>query len=136
MQSMRRKTQNLSQVKKDTWNWFSRRVRLEESNKKGIGICITCGRKYHWKKAQAGHFIPGRHNGILFDRRGVHFQCSGCNIWNYGKTLEYLDYMLKNYGQEVIDELRRKDKEIKQFTMEELLKIKEENKKIVEKLLR
>lgn len=58
---------------------------------------------------QAGHFLSGRSNGILFDERGVHPQCSiPCNQQPDGVVGKaYYDYMVKNYGQDVIDELRR-----------------------------
>jgi len=61
---------------------------------------------------QGGHFIPKGskgESGVRFDERNVHAQCPDCNAFNQGRTLEYLDYMLAEYGQEVIDELRRDD---------------------------
>ena len=70
---------------------------------------------------QAGHFIPGRHNSILFDQRGCHAQCYSCNCgWLKGNPRKYQAYMLKRYGQEVIDELDRLDAQQKSFTPAEL----------------
>lgn len=110
----------VSYWKKKTWSVFSELVRRIECDKKGYGRCITCGILNFWKKLQAGHFIPGRHNSILFDRRGVHIQCSGCNVFKRGNSIKYFRWMQKHYGEEVIKDLERIDKQMKQFTVQEL----------------
>lgn len=72
----------------------------------------------------AGHFIPkgkGGQSGVRWDERNVHAQCSGCNAFHQGRTLDYQDYMLKEYGQEVIDELRKLDKIIRRRSSLELM---------------
>jgi hypothetical protein len=56
----------------------------------------------------------------LFDERNVHFQCKRCNGPLKSNPRKYQAYMLKRYGQEVIDELDRLDVEIKQFERPEL----------------
>ena len=56
----------------------------------------------------AGHFTPGRRKYILFDDRGIHFQCKHCNGPELkGNPRRYEKYMLQRYGQEVIDDLDR-----------------------------
>lgn len=79
--------------------------------------CCTCGKIGSWfYSMEAGHFIPkgkGGQSGVRWDERNVHAQCSGCNAFHQGRALEYRDYMLKEYGQEVIDELRNLDKIIR-----------------------
>ena len=54
----------------------------------------------------AGHFLPTRRLSILFDERNVHPQCSGCNKAS-GNPAAYFQFMLAEYGQEVIDDLHR-----------------------------
>ena len=82
--------------------------------KKLVVKCCTCGKIGSWMYSMdAGHFIPkgkGGQSGVRWDERNVHAQCSGCNAFHQGRVLEYRDYMLKEYGQEVIDELRKLDK--------------------------
>jgi hypothetical protein len=72
----------LTQVKKKCWKEFSAYIRLrdclETTGKTTEGLCYTCGRVYPNGKVgglQAGHFIPGRHNSILFDFDMVKSQC-------------------------------------------------------------
>ena len=92
-------------LKKKCWSLFSKYIRLRDANKKGICKCCTCGTKGHWKKFQAGHFVAGRSNSILFDERGVHVQCKSCNIFHHGRPLEYFFFMEEKHGRHVIDEL-------------------------------
>lgn len=91
------------------WTLFSKYIRLKYSTN-GLVRCITCGTWKYVKEMQAGHFIPGRHNSILFDERNVHPQCYHCNIGLKGNSIEYYAFMQKRYGQEVIDELRALDR--------------------------
>ena len=115
----KKKRPTISKEKKKAWNLFSKYIRLrdclETTGTPDYGICCTCGIKYHFKELQAGHFIPGRHNSILFDERNVHAQCVGCNRFKQGNTVKYFRFMQNKYGEEVIKELEQKDNELKQF---------------------
>jgi hypothetical protein len=113
-------SKSVSFWKGKVWKVFSIFIRRSECDKKGYGRCVTCGTKYFWKKLQAGHFNPGRHNAILFDVRGVHIQCFRCNIWLSGNPREYEAYMKKRYGQKIIDELDQLSKTKREFTVSEL----------------
>ena len=78
-----------------------------------IVMCCTCGKMLDRfaKNSHAGHFISkgmGGSSGVYFDERNVHAQCHNCNKWQQGNAIEYYPFMLEKYGQEVIDELRRK----------------------------
>jgi len=75
--------------------------------------CCTCGKPIarFASKTHAGHFITkgmGGGSGVYFDERNVHSQCYSCNKWEEGNQVEYYPFMLKTYGQKIIDELRRK----------------------------
>lgn len=83
---------------------------------------------------QAGHFIPGRHNSILFDERNVHAQCYGCNVMKQGNSIKYFRFMQQQYGDAVIEELERLDRENKQFTIPELETLYEAIKEKLKKL--
>jgi DNA repair exonuclease SbcCD ATPase subunit len=45
----------------------------------------------------------------LFDERNCHAQCYGCNVMKKGNMVKYYKFMLKQYGQKVIDELEELD---------------------------
>ena len=88
----------------------------------GYCRCVTCGRQYPWRGnfLDAGHFVPGRRNSILFEETNVHPQCKGCNR-NSGEPLRYELYMRTRYGQDEIDRLRRLNNESRKFSHDELV---------------
>lgn len=103
------KKDTVSKAKKAAWTEFSRFIRLRDclysTGTLGYGKCITCGKVFPFEKLQAGHFIPGRNNSILFDTRCVHAQCVGCNVYGGGKQPEYYIQMVDRYGLETVNEL-------------------------------
>lgn len=87
------------------------------------GICVTCKREYPFKQLQAGHFISGRGNAVLFDDRLVYTQCYGCNVGRNGAYVEYFVFMEQEWGRDKIDEFRalKHDTKIyKEFHFKEL----------------
>ena len=113
----------MSKQKKYTWTWCSRYIRLRDSVEyckkagisldSGVGQCCTCGKIVQWKYADAGHFISrgsGGISGVYFDERNIHLQCKNCNGFHQGNAQNYQDFMLRKYGQEVLDQLRWLDK--------------------------
>ena len=119
---MKRKT--IASLKKRIWVLFSQAVRIRDCLRttgcKDWGLCITCGKRYHIKLLQAGHFISGRHKAGLFSEMGVHAQCYNCNINLRGNTLEYRRQIIELYGEGVDVELEEEARQIKKFTIPEL----------------
>jgi 5-methylcytosine-specific restriction endonuclease McrA len=128
------KTMTVPRQKKLTWKTFSEYIRKRDADWKGDCTCVTCGTVKPIKEMQAGHFIQGRHNSILFDERNVHAQCYSCNVMKYGNSLKYYRFMESKYGDEVIKELEEKDAEPKSFTVDELKELREEFKRKIEAL--
>ena len=118
----------VAKIKKELWPVFSKWIRtrdcLRTTGCKAWGLCITCGRRYHFKLLQAGHFIPGRHNSNLFNEKGCHAQCYHCNINLRGNTLEYRRQIIKLYGEGVDERLEEEARKIRKFTIAELLELK------------
>jgi hypothetical protein len=134
-----RKTQpKIRTLKKKVWKLFSEYIRLrgciESTGLKDYGNCFTCGRIVPRKLLQAGHFISGRHNANLFSEKGVQIQCYNCNINLKGNTLEYRRRLIKKYGIGIDEELEKIDREIKKFTIPDLLELEIELKKKLELL--
>lgn len=121
-------------LKKKLWELFSKYIRLKSSDSLGFANCVTCGTRHHWKELQAGHFVPGRSNAILFEENGVHPQCARCN-YNEGNGPEYFIFMEKNYGRDEIDRLRRLRHTQRKFTEPELFKMIDDFKLKVDGLL-
>ena len=116
-----------AKAKAETWRLLSLYIRYRDAIKTTGGLdncaCVTCGRVKPTRGAgciQAGHFIPGRHNSILYDYRGIAGQCAYCNDHMKGNWVPYQKYMQETYGQEVIDELMERDKETRSWTIGEL----------------
>lgn len=120
----KKKKPTLTSIKKKVWAVFSLLKRTEDCLRTtgcaSWGLCFTCGKRYHIKLLQAGHFIAGRHNANLFSERGVHAQCYNCNINLKGNTLEYRRQIIKMYGEGADLELEEEEKQNIKFTIPEL----------------
>lgn len=128
-----KKKASLKTLKKKAWSLCSQAIRLEGRDCEGLVTCCSCQRRMPWKEIQAGHFIDGRFNSILFDERGIHPQCGVCNVVFNGRKEEYFLFMEHKYGRGVIDELRRQRNETRNFTVEELREMISGYKQRIEK---
>jgi len=94
-------------LRKNLWKLTSEYVRRRYADCE-VAECVTCGLRKHWKELQAGHFIPqAQGNAVKYDLRNIHVQCYRCNINLGSNGPEYYPFMIKTYGQETIDELKR-----------------------------
>jgi len=120
----KKKRPTLSSLKKKAWILFSQYIRMRDCLRTtgcaSYGLCITCGKRYHIKLLQAGHFISGRHNANLFNEEGCHAQCYNCNINLRGNTLEYRRQIIKLYGEGYDEVLETQARKIMKFTPSEL----------------
>ena len=127
-----KKTKTLSKVKKEAWTVFSLYIRtrdaLRTTGTKDEALCITCERRYPIKQLQAGHWLPARHNSVLFNERNCHGQCYGCNVPMKSNPIKYWHFMEKTYGTDVMAILEELDSQTKQFKVFELEALKEEFK--------
>lgn len=137
------KKKGLRYWKAKAWTEFSKYVRLRDAIKttgtKENAACCSCGKIYPAFGVgcgQAGHFVPGRGNAILFDEDNCHFQCYNCNMRLKGNWPGYMDFMLKEYGREVVDELLALNKTIKKYTPAGLEFLRDNYKKAYEDLKR
>jgi len=75
-----------------------------------VGVCITCNRKFHIDNLDAGHFISGRRNAVLFDILGIHIQCTYCNQMMHGCHKKYRKIMVERHGEDWVEnrEIRAK----------------------------
>ncbi len=118
------KKKTISSLKRKAWVLFSQYIRMRDCLRTtgctSFGLCITCGKRYHFKLLQAGHFIPGRHNANLFLEKGCHAQCYNCNINLRGNTLEYRRKIIEMYGKGYDEVLEKEAQQIKKFTPQDL----------------
>lgn len=116
------KQPTLTGIRAKLWPVFSRYIRmrdcLEATGTITGGVCCTCGRSYPIGKLQAGHFIPGRADSILFEPTCVHNQCYRCNMLRQGEWVKYFRYMQKKYGLPHIFKLMALSEEKREITPE------------------
>ena len=89
---------------------FSEYIRLRYA-KNDIATCVTCGKKDHWKKLQAGHFMSRKHYATRWDEDNVEVQCSACNVFRYGEQYLFAKYL----GTEKADMLLAKSRQTIKF---------------------
>lgn len=89
---------------------FSEYIRRRYA-KNEIATCVTCGKKDHWKKLQAGHFMSRKHYATRWDEDNVEVQCSACNVFRYGEQYLFAKYL----GTEKADMLLAKSREAVKF---------------------
>lgn len=112
---------NSQKYKKESWKLFSKIIRYSYADYQGYATCVTCGEEKPWKELQAGHFVDGRNNTVLFDRKLVHPQCYRCNCVLSGNKIRYVLFMKKRYklSDNDIKKLDDKKHEIKQISLNE-----------------
>lgn len=113
---------------KDVAKAFQKLRRLESVDRHGMLTCCSCGKRdYPGRGFDGGHWIGCASKSVVFEPRNVHPQCVSCNRYQSGPVKANYDrFMELTYGREVMDELIRKSKEIKQFTREELAELKQD----------
>ena len=110
---------------------FSQFIRLRYA-KNEIAECVTCGKKDHWKKLQAGHFMSRSNYSTRWDENNVQVQCVGCNMYRSGEQYKYSLYL----GNNLSEELYIKSKQIVKFADVELIDMIEDYKEKVNVLLK
>ena len=102
---------------------FSKYVRLKNADHKGYCTCITCGKTYHYKDIDAGHFVSRRHLIVRFDELNVHPQCRRCNRFLNGLQYEYGKAIDMLYGKGTADKLvslSKKTIKIENYELDEI----------------
>ena len=88
------------------WNRFAQWVKVRDclatTGLPFVGVCVTCGKRFHIRALQAGHCFPGRRNGRLFQEELVHTQCILCNELRHGRHKKYRQIMETKHGKEKI----------------------------------
>lgn len=137
------KKSSKSKAKEKAWKAFSEYIRTRDclrfSGSPDLGMCVTCKIARPFKELQAGHFIQGRSNSVLFDERIVYSQCFSCNgnppYGKGGNYVEYYVFMLEEWGQIMIDEFRALKHKTVIYKEHDYIRIEEEFKEKTKNLL-
>jgi hypothetical protein len=114
----------LKTLKNRAWKLMSEWVRRRDADEGGTTSCVTCRAPIFWKEAQAGHFVGGRTNAVLFHPDLVHVQCVACNVFRGGNYAAYTLFMLDLYGREKVEEflsLKHKTVKLTRTDLEEII---------------
>ena len=93
-------------LKKKLWKVFSEYIRRRDADWKGYVKCCTCGKRMHWKEADAGHY-KSKNQGlaVYFLEYNVHPQCTGCNRFRHGNLTSYAIYLQERYGDDILKKI-------------------------------
>ena len=87
------------------WRWFSKYIRLRDSDHNGWGRCITCNKAIKWNQGHAGHYLSRRFKAIKYDERNNSLQCVSCNSFHCGRQDVYTDKIDAKFGKGTAEEL-------------------------------
>lgn len=123
-----KKQKTISQLKKEADKHFSLYIRLRDSDEFGVGDCITCGDKKHYKQMQCGHFVSRKTNALRYDEENCNLQCVGCNMFKAGEQYQYSKALDIKYGEGTADRLFAQRFDSHKFTREELEEVIHDSK--------
>lgn len=126
----KKKAKSRSWWRKKTVLDFNKYIRLLKSDKNGYCVCVTCGKRLHYKKAHAGHFQHGLH----FIEDNQHPQCVRCNMFLSGNLSKYTLYMIDKYGRKRVDELIREGNKVHKYGIPYLRELRKEIRKKIKEL--
>lgn len=99
-------------------------IRMEYADDNGNVKCVSCDKWMKWNRGcEAGHYVPGRGWGVIFDERNIHPQCTHCNNYLSGNRSEYKKYMLFHYGEAVVEELESNKNKGEKIPFEDLARM-------------
>lgn len=108
------KKETFKKLKARAWRMFSEYIRRLGAVD-GKNSCVTCGVVKPWKELQAGHFIDGRHNAVLFNHLITYPQCVRCNIWLHGNKIQFTLFMQRKFGELEVAKLLSESRKIVKF---------------------
>lgn len=136
---MKKKPKKRSTIKSKAWAEFSMFIRLRDAVLTTGDIeqfrCISCGRLVDVKGNHAGHFVPGRHDAVLFHEDIVNGQCRVCNVLRGGEYILYEKALRARYGYVVVEDFKKLRWAIRKYSIGELIEIYEKYKRKVQLIL-
>ncbi len=100
---------------------FSKFIRLFWSDEQWYCKCISCGVRLHYKEMHNAHYIPRACRMYRRSEDNCRPACPSCNTYreNYHYAM-YTIYMVKEYGQEKVDQMRLDMKKVYKIPIYEL----------------
>lgn len=80
------------------WPWFSKFIRLRDSDHNGMVRCFTCNVSRFWTECDAGHGIPRQHKETKYNEINSKGQCKHCNGFHGGMREVFKQRMDEIHG--------------------------------------
>src|SRR5690606_28368009 len=77
--------------------------RIEFADDKGYCRCCACGKAYHWKEMQGGHYVPRTKTATKLVEYNINPLCVSCNKYRAEEArCPYSIWMIETYGYEYV----------------------------------
>lgn len=120
--------------KEKAWKAFSEYIRSSSAGVDGLCICYTCGKVYHLKEMDAGHWIEGHGNVVYINEAYVRPQCHSCNRYHGGNQGEFRDRIRAEIGDTETDRLIQESYGTKELSTWDYIQLKEKYQKLLHEL--
>lgn len=140
----KKKRTTRAKAKDRAWDAFSAYIRTRDclrfTGSPDAGRCVTCAQTKPYKELQAGHFVGGRGNAVLFDERIVYSQCFYCNqkppMGLGGNYAAYTLFMMdEGYSREQIEGFLKLRHETKVYKLHDFIELEQLYKQKTKDLL-
>jgi len=105
-----RKSKSKNHAKRKADRYFSKYIRERDTDHRGIGHCVTCGKAVSIKNAHAGHFMSRRYEATRYDPKNCALQCVSCNTFNQGRQFKFGKAIDDRWGEGTANKLEQKSK--------------------------
>jgi len=97
----------ISNIQKELWQMCRQIAHKIYPPENGVYKCYTCSKPIEGSNKQLGHFIPSSTCGafLRYSMRNLRFQCYHCNINCGGQGAEFYRRLVRDEGQEYVDQL-------------------------------
>lgn len=97
-----------SKVMKEADKHFSEWIRLRDADEYGYILCVTSGKRMHWRDADCGHWISRAKLAVRYDERNAHAQGKMSNRFQGGHFFEHGLAIERIHGAGTRDILEKK----------------------------
>ena len=122
------RSKNLSSAKGTADIYFSRYIRLRDSDSNGMCKCITCDTVKHWKDMDCGHFQSRRYTATRYHEQNANAQCQRCNKYQSGEQYLHGKEIDLKFGSGTAEFITKLARSIYKLNKNEVMSIAKEYK--------
>lgn len=104
------KKESIPKLKKELDRVFSIVIRTAKLDDAYRATCVTCRRRDHWKKMDAGHYVPRQDLATRWMVENVWPQCKPCNGFRGGEPEKMAAWIDRVYGAGKAASIREKSR--------------------------